>query len=73
MLKPYHKVPSERNITAVIEKNDVKKAINTLHERFFEKNIKQINLFVIGIGNVGSKLLNQIYQQSEYLKEQAQT
>ena len=60
---------SERNITAVIEKKDVKKALNTLHERFFEKNIKQINLFVIGIGNVGSKLLNQINQQSEYLKE----
>ena len=59
---------SERNITAVIEENDVKKAINTLHERFFEQNIKQINLFIIGIGNVGSKLLNQINQQSEYLK-----
>ena len=60
---------SERNITAVINENDVKKALNTLHERFFENNIKQINLFIIGIGNVGSKLLNQIYQQSEYLKE----
>jgi aspartokinase/homoserine dehydrogenase 1 len=59
---------SERNITAVIEENDVKKAINTLHERFFEQNIKQINLFIIGMGNVGSKLLNQINQQSEYLK-----
>ena len=60
---------SERNITAVIDENDVKKALNTLHERFFENNIKQINLYIIGIGNVGSKLLNQIYQQSEYLKE----
>ena len=37
---------SERNITAVIEENDVKKAINTLHERFFEQNIKQIYLFI---------------------------
>ena len=60
---------SERNITAVIDEKDVKKALNTLHERFFEKNIKQINLFIIGIGNVGSKLLKQIDQQSEYLKE----
>ena len=39
---------SERNITAVINEKDVKKALNTLHERFFEKNIKQINLFIIG-------------------------
>ena len=60
---------SERNITAVIDNKDVKKALNILHERFFEKNIKQINLFVIGIGNVGSKLLNQIEKQSDYLKE----
>ncbi len=60
---------SERNITAVIDEKDVKKALNTLHERFFEKNIKQINLFIIGTGNVGSKLLKQIDQQSEYLKE----
>ncbi|MBL6649309.1 MAG: bifunctional aspartate kinase/homoserine dehydrogenase I [Flavobacteriaceae bacterium] len=60
---------SERNITAVIHNKDVKKALNTLHERFFENNIKQINLFVIGIGNVGSKLLSQINQQTEYLKE----
>ena len=59
---------SERNITAVIKEKDVKKALNTLHERFFEKNIKQINLYVIGLGNVGSKLLKQIDQQSEYLK-----
>jgi aspartokinase/homoserine dehydrogenase 1 len=60
---------SERNITAVIDEKDVKKALNTLHEIFFENNIKQINLFIIGIGNVGSKLLIQIDQQSEYLKE----
>ena len=36
---------------------------------FLKKNIKQINLFIIGTGNVGSKLLKQIDQQSEYLKE----
>ena len=60
---------SERNITAVIDNKDVKKTLNILHERFFEKNIKQINLFVVGIGNVGSKLLSQIDKQSNYLIE----
>ncbi|PWL37604.1 bifunctional aspartate kinase/homoserine dehydrogenase I [Flagellimonas aquimarina] len=61
---------SERNISAVITKTDVKKALNSLHEEFFEENIKQLNLFVMGVGNVGSKFLNQIKQQKKYLKEE---
>lgn len=60
---------SERNISAVISKADVKKALNALHEEFFEENIKQLNLFVMGVGNVGAKFLNQIQQQKKYLKE----
>ena len=60
---------SERNITAVIREKDVKKALNTLHEKFFEKNIKQINLFIVGIGNVGSKLIDQIEKQTDYLAQ----
>ena len=63
---------SERNITAVISQKDVKKAINTLHEKFFEKNIKQLNLFVTGVGNVGRKLLEQISKQENYLKKNLQ-
>ncbi len=59
---------SERNISAVIKKEDVKKALNALHEEFFEENIKQLNLFVMGVGNVGAKFLNQIKQQTSYLK-----
>ena len=60
---------SEKNITAVINKKDVKKALNTLHERFFEANIKQLNLFITGVGNVGSKLIDQIQSQTDYLKD----
>jgi aspartokinase/homoserine dehydrogenase 1 len=60
---------SERNISAVIDKNDVKKALNSLHERFFEGNIKQINLFITGVGNVGERLIEQIKQQRKYVKE----
>ncbi|WP_190808367.1 bifunctional aspartate kinase/homoserine dehydrogenase I [Flagellimonas sp. S3867] len=61
---------SERNISAVIKKADVKKALNSLHERFFEENIKQLNLFVMGVGNVGSRFLAQIQQQNKYLREE---
>ncbi len=60
---------SERNISAVIEQVDVKKALNTLHEAFFEENIKQLNLFIMGTGNVGAKLLKQIAQQQGYLRK----
>jgi aspartokinase/homoserine dehydrogenase 1 len=60
---------SERNISAVIDSEDVKKALNTLHEEFFEEHIKQLNLFVMGVGNVGSRFLRQLNQQKKYLKE----
>lgn len=60
---------SERNISAVIALTDVKKAINVLHEEFFETTYKQVNLFITGTGNVGSKLLAQLQQQQKHLQE----
>lgn len=60
---------SERNITAVIKEKDVKKALNCLHETFFEVETKHINLFIAGVGNVGKSLLEQIHAQAEYVKE----
>ncbi|WJJ95385.1 bifunctional aspartate kinase/homoserine dehydrogenase I [Algibacter luteus] len=60
---------SEKNITAVIDEKDVKKALNTLHEQFFETKTKQINVFITGVGNVGERLVEQIKQQKKYLKD----
>jgi len=60
---------SERNISIVISEKDSKKAVNVLHEEFFESEIKQIHLYICGAGNVGSKLIQQIYNQNDYLKE----
>jgi len=60
---------SEKNISAVINKYDAKKALNILHEQFFEEKIKQLNLFVTGVGNVGERFLAQLQQQKEFLKE----
>ncbi|UAY53019.1 bifunctional aspartate kinase/homoserine dehydrogenase I [Ferruginibacter albus] len=60
---------SERNISAVISTQDVKKAINVLHEEFFETTYKEINLFVAGVGNVGGKLLAQLQKQQSYLQK----
>ncbi|MCW5520021.1 bifunctional aspartate kinase/homoserine dehydrogenase I [Aureitalea sp. L0-47] len=58
---------SERNISAVIDARDVKKALNTLHYRFFERQVQSLNLFVVGVGNVGKRLLDQIRQQQQHL------
>ncbi len=60
---------SQKNISAVIDSKDAKKGLNTLHEQFFEEKIKQLNLFVTGVGNVGERFLAQILQQSDYLRK----
>lgn len=61
---------SEKNISAVINSADAKKALNALHEEFFEEKIKQLNLFVVGVGNVGERFLAQLHQQKQFLIEQ---
>jgi len=60
---------SEKNISAVIATTDVRKAINVLHEEFFETTHKLVNLFVMGTGNVGSKLLTQLQQQFHSMQQ----
>ncbi|MEO9485420.1 MAG: bifunctional aspartate kinase/homoserine dehydrogenase I [Ekhidna sp.] len=63
---------SERNISAIIPKSDLNKALNVLHESFFLSEVKRINLFVIGTGNVGKAFLNQVTKQFSYLKKHHQ-
>lgn len=60
---------SERNISAIINSSDVRKAVNALHEEFFSDGKKQVNLFLAGVGTVGSKLIEQIAAQQEILAE----
>ena len=59
---------SERNISIVIDKNDEHKAVNVVHEKFFQSAVRKIHLFVIGIGNVGQQFLDIIEQQKQYCK-----
>lgn len=61
---------SERNISAVINSADVRKAINVLHEAFFENALRQVNLYIAGSGNVASKFLQQLQQQQQFLAQQ---
>ena len=61
---------SEKNISTVIKTADVKKAVNVLHEDFFETVHKQVNLFLVGSGNVGGKLIEQLKQQIKHIDDQ---
>ncbi|MBP6687182.1 MAG: bifunctional aspartate kinase/homoserine dehydrogenase I [Lacibacter sp.] len=60
---------TERNISAVVATDDVRKAVNVLHEEFFETIQKQVNLFIVGTGNVGKRLLAQLKQQQGFLEQ----
>ncbi|MBI3402993.1 MAG: bifunctional aspartate kinase/homoserine dehydrogenase I [Acidobacteria bacterium] len=57
---------SERNISCVIDAAEQGRALNAIHERFFEAR-KKLALAVIGVGNVGGAVLRQLHQQRSYL------
>lgn len=61
---------SETNISCVINKENLRKALNVIHDSFFLSPYQDLNLFIVGTGTVGNKLLTQIKQQKEILKEQ---
>jgi aspartokinase/homoserine dehydrogenase 1 len=61
---------SELNISFVIKERDIKKALNVIHESFFLSDYSRLNLFLVGKGTVGSKLLNKISSQNEKLMKE---
>ena len=58
---------SETNISFVIEKKSLRKALNVIHDSFFLSDTQVLNVFLVGIGNVGDSLLRQIRKQQENL------
>ena len=63
---------SETNISFVIKLDHLRKALNVIHDSFFLSNTQVLNLFVVGIGNVGRNLLEQLrLQQHNLLAEKA--
>jgi aspartokinase/homoserine dehydrogenase 1 len=57
---------SERNISCVIDAPQQGRALNAIHQGFFEHR-KRLALAVVGVGNVGGAVLRQVQQQRNYL------
>ena len=58
---------SELDISAVIAKSDLSKALNAIHTTYFNNGHKPINIFLAGTGLIGSELLRQIERQQKEL------
>jgi len=61
---------NEMNLTFMVPTKDIKKVLNVIHEEFFDTTYKKVNLYVAGVGNVGSKLLEFIKNQYNFLIEE---
>jgi aspartokinase/homoserine dehydrogenase 1 len=57
---------SERNISCVIDADQQTRALNVIHDAFFEKR-RRLALAIVGVGNIGGALLRQLHQQRSYL------
>ncbi len=55
------------NISIVIKSCDLRKTLNAIHDSFFLSSSQVLNLFVMGVGSVGSNLLKQIAKQQNNL------
>ncbi len=60
----------ETNISFVIDARLLRKTLNVIHDSFFLSEYKVLNLFICGIGTVGSSLIEQIASQQEKLKKE---
>ncbi|WP_237386830.1 bifunctional aspartate kinase/homoserine dehydrogenase I [Xenorhabdus sp. Sc-CR9] len=59
---------SERSISAVIENNAATTAVRLCHQMLFNTG-QVVEVFVIGVGGVGSALIEQIRRQQAWLKQ----
>lgn len=61
---------SETNISFIIKLDSLRKALNSIHDSFFLSEYKVLNLYITGVGTVGSHLLKQIQvQQPKLMKK----
>jgi aspartokinase/homoserine dehydrogenase 1 len=60
---------SERNISCVVDSAQQSRALNVIHQGYFERRTS-LALVVVGVGNIGGALLRQLSERQPYLLEQ---
>lgn len=53
---------SERNVSTIISTEDVNEAILAIHDEFFVESQNEINIFIVGYGNVSKELVKIIFE-----------
>ncbi len=61
---------SEYNISVIISRHDLEKALNAVHDAFYTDLKINLNIFCLGTGNIGTTLFRQIQQHCEFLQVQ---
>lgn len=61
---------SEHNISVILSRSDLAKALNAVHDAFYTDLKKNLNIFCLGTGNIGSTLFRQIETHREFLQLQ---
>lgn len=61
---------SESNISFIVNRKNLRKALNVIHDSFFLSEYQELNIFVCGVGTVGGKLLEQLASQRGKLMEE---
>lgn len=59
---------SETNISFVVNGDNLRKTLNVIHDSFFLSEYQVLNLFIVGVGHVGKRLIEQIRHQQSNLK-----
>ncbi len=63
---------SELNISAVIEKTELSKALNVVHDSLLLSPVKTFNVMFAGTGNIGKELFRQLEREKNNLAENHQ-
>src|SRR5690606_16711764 len=58
---------SEYNISVIISRADLSKAVNAVHDAFYSDLKKTLNIFCLGTGNIGKTLFEQLQNQMPFL------
>ncbi|MEJ2883392.1 bifunctional aspartate kinase/homoserine dehydrogenase I [Pedobacter sp. GR22-6] len=61
---------SEYNISVIISKTDLSKAVNAVHDAFYADLKKTLHVFCLGTGNIGKTLFHQLQEQMPFLANQ---